>query len=49
METTKKFPAEKKTTENVRMYSVTSQSSLGEFISFPQRAKFFNSILNSFW
>ena len=40
-ETTKKFPAEKKSTENLRMYSVTWQSTFGEFISPHQRAEIF--------
>ena len=37
-ETTKKFPAEKKTTENLRTYSVTWQSTFGEYICRHQRA-----------
>ena len=37
-ETTKKFPAEKKPTENLRTSSVTWQSTLGEFVNSHQRA-----------
>ena len=37
-ETTKKFSAEKKTTENLRVYSVTWQSTLGEFVNSHQLA-----------
>ena len=36
-ETTKKLPAERKTTENLRMYSVTWQSTLGEFVNSHRR------------
>ena len=36
-ETTKKILAEKKTTENLRMYSVTWQSTLGEFVNSHRR------------
>ena len=36
-ETTKKLPAENKTTENLRMYSITWQSTLGEFVNSHRR------------
>ena len=38
---TKKIPAEKKTTEKLRMYSVTWQSTLDEFVNSHHRALFF--------
>ena len=44
---TTKFPAEKKTTENLRMYSVTWQSTLGEFVKSHRREYF--SIYASNW
>ena len=46
-ETTKKFPAEKEITENLRMYSVTWQSTLGEFDNSHRREQFF--IYDSNW
>ena len=46
-ETTKNFPAEEKTTENLRMYSVTWQSTLGEFVTSHRREYFF--IYDSNW
>ena len=48
-ETTKKFPPEKKTNENLRTYSVTWQSTLGEYICRHQRAQFFIHDSNNYW
>ena len=48
-ELTKKFPAEKKTTENLRMYSVTRQITLGEFVNSHRREYFFIYDSKFYW
>ena len=47
--TTKKFPVEKKTTENLSMYSVSWRITLGEFISPHQRAEIFIYDSKYYW
>ena len=48
-ETKQKFPAESKTTEDLRLYSVTRQSTFGEFISPHQRAQIFLYDSDYYW
>ena len=49
LETKQKLPTEKKTTENLRTYSVSWQSTLGEFVNSHQRACFFIYDSNYYW